>query len=99
MTEVGLPVQPWTIPAPDDVKRTADCCGIEVWLGPDQADAARVVCPAHVTPDSDAVVSAAIAYVESLTAAPIVGVPSREQPWMQARARLVAAVDEYRVAE
>jgi hypothetical protein len=45
----------------------------------------------------DAVVEAAIACVEAETAVPLVGVPSREQPWVQARARLAAAVEAYRL--
>lgn len=42
--------------------------------------------------------TAAIDYVESLTVMPIPGVPSREQPWVQARTRLVEAVETYRLA-
>lgn len=45
------------------------------------------------------VILAAIAVVEAETAPPLVGVPSRDQPWTQARARLVAAVEAYRNAE
>lgn len=53
----------------------------------------------YAQPDATAapaVIDAAIAYVESLTALPLVGVPSRDQPWVQARTRLVAAVEAYR---
>ena len=51
------------------------------------------------TEHGQAVIDAAIAYVESLTAPPLVGVPSREQPWVRARTRLVGAVEAYRQGE
>lgn len=44
------------------------------------------------------VVEAAIASVEAETTPPLVGVPSRDQPWTQARAKLGAAVESYRSA-
>lgn len=46
----------------------------------------------------EGVILAAIDVVEAETALPLVGVPSREQPWTQARARLGTAVEAYRNA-
>lgn len=45
------------------------------------------------------VVAAAIASVEADTKSPLVGVPSRDQPWTQARAKLAAAVETFRLEE
>lgn len=44
------------------------------------------------------VILAAIEAVKSETLPPLIGVPSRDQPWTQARARLTAAVEAYRNA-
>jgi hypothetical protein len=45
------------------------------------------------------VVDAAIASVEAETKPPLVGVPSRDQPWTQARAKLAAAVEAFRLGQ
>jgi hypothetical protein len=50
----------------------------------------------HRVATMEPVVQAAIASVEAETRPPLVGVPSRDQPWTQARAKLAAAVESYR---
>jgi hypothetical protein len=45
------------------------------------------------------VVNAAIALVEAETKPPLVGVASRDQPWTQARAKLAAAVEAFRLGQ